>query len=95
MRTRKKAIWNSETGNDGITNLPHMPHAVCSSRSAAELYAASAQALAEAAAEGLVLLRSSSSLSGYRGVLRDSQSTVGLKNPYRAQASLLAPLGRT
>jgi len=62
-----------------------MPHAVCSSRSAAELYAASAQALAEAAAEGLVLLRSSSSLSGYRGVLRDSQSTVGLKNPYRAQ----------
>ena len=72
-----------------------MPHAVCSSRSAAELYAASAQALAEAAAEGLVLLRSSSSLSGYRGVLRDSQSTVGLKNPYRAQASLLAPLGRT
>jgi len=75
--------------------LRNMPHAVCSSRSAAELYAASAQALAEAAAEGLVLLRSSSSLSGYRGVLRDSQSTVGLKNPYRAQASLLAPLGRT
>ena len=52
----------------------------------AELQQLAADARRAAAEAGLTLLRSHCSLSGYRGVLRDSDSTVGLKNPYRAQA---------
>mmetsp|Transcript_22953 Transcript_22953/g.76114 ORF Transcript_22953/g.76114 Transcript_22953/m.76114 type:complete len:390 (-) Transcript_22953:127-1296(-) len=51
----------------------------------AELQQLAADARRAAAEAGLTLLRSHCSLSGYRGVLRDSDSTVGLKNPYRAQ----------
>ena len=60
----------------------------------AELQQLAADARRAAAEAGLTLLRSHCSLSGYRGVLRDSDSTVGLKNPYRAQARpRLSPRG--
>mmetsp|Transcript_49276 Transcript_49276/g.164525 ORF Transcript_49276/g.164525 Transcript_49276/m.164525 type:complete len:168 (+) Transcript_49276:67-570(+) len=56
-----------------------------SAYSTVELDNLAAAALRGAAEEGLTLLRSASSTSGYRGVLQDSSTTVGLKNPFRAQ----------
>jgi hypothetical protein len=46
---------------------------------------ATATAIRRSEEEGLTLLTCASMSSGYRGVLKDSSTTVGLKNPYRAQ----------